>query len=213
MPASCSRTGASWSPAESVTMDARLRRPRSSIRGAEPGRRRRRIVPPASAGHAAVLLADGRVLVVGGAATLDRCSPNATAEIYDPAADAWHPAADPPFVAGRGTRAAALDRGRVLAIGTDGCGSASAAAAVFDSVGNEWTVTDPAATDAMVAEAAVASLRQGAAAVRLRESSFLVSGGMDTSGGLLNGADLVDAATRITTPAGALAVARTGHTA
>jgi hypothetical protein len=164
-------------------------------------------------GHAAVLLGDGRVLVVGGAAALDRCSPNATTEIYDPVADAWQPAADPPFVAGRGTRAAPLDRGRILAIGNDSCGSTAAAAAVFNAVTNEWTVTDPVATDAMVAEAAVASLHEGAAAARLHDTTFLVSGGTDTSGSILIAADVVNASTRTTTIAGVLTVGRSGHTA
>ena len=164
-------------------------------------------------GHAAVLLADGRVLVVGGAAALDRCSPNATAEIYDPVADAWQPAADPPFVAGRGTHAAAVDRGRILAIGSDGCGSTAVGAAIFDLAANRWTVTEPAATDAIRAETDAASLRDGAAASRLRESTFLVSGGVDASGTIAIAADLVDTAARSTTAAGVLTVGRSGHTA
>jgi galactose oxidase-like protein/NHL repeat-containing protein/Kelch motif protein len=164
-------------------------------------------------GHAAALLADGRVLIVGGAAARDRCAPTATAEIYDPVADAWQPAADPPFVAGRGTRAAPLDRGRILAIGGDGCGSTAVAAAIFDLAANHWTVTEPAATDAIRAETDAASLRPGAAASRLRESTFLVSGGVDASGTIAIAADLVDTAARSTTPAGVLTVGRSGHTA
>jgi hypothetical protein len=164
-------------------------------------------------GHAAVLLPDGRVLVVGGAAATDRCSPTTTAEIYDPAADAWQPAADPPFVAGRGTRTAALDRARVLAIGSDGCGSTSVAAAVFNTARNEWMATETAATDAMVAEAAAASLHDGAAAARLHDTTFLVSGGTDTSGSILIAADVIDASTRTATTAGVLTVGRSGHTA
>jgi len=164
-------------------------------------------------GHAAVLLPDGRVLVVGGAAAVDGCSPNATAEIYDPVTDAWQPAADPPFVAGRGTRAAALGRERVLAIGSDGCGSASATAAVFNAATNEWSVTEAAGTDAMVAEAAASALHDGAAAARLHDTTFLVSGGTDSSGSILIAADVVDASTRATTTAGVLTVGRSGHTA
>ena len=128
-------------------------------------------------------------------------------------ADAWQPAAAPPFVAGRGTRAARLDRGRILAIGSDGCGSASVAAAVFNAVTNEWMVTEAAGTDAMVAEAAARTLHDGAAAARLHDTTFLVSGGTDTSGSIVVAADVVDASTGAATTAGVLTVGRSGHTA
>src|ERR1700687_5140048 len=79
--------------------------------------------------HTATLLADGRVLVVGGVEASSEVSGNVvgSAELYDPAVDAWSPAA--PLFGARAKHAAILlaDQ-RVLVFGGAGGGGAAAGA-------------------------------------------------------------------------------------
>jgi len=76
------------------------------------------------AGHTATLLRDGRVLIAGGLTCCQVPNPSpefyaSTAEIYDPAADAFSPTG--PMSSARGNHAAALlPDGRVLISGGDG---------------------------------------------------------------------------------------------
>ena len=84
-------------------------------------------------GHTATLLEDGRVLVVGG-----QESPSgklATAEIYDPAADAWSSAGSMSVARGVGHRATRLSDGRVLVTGD----SDEALAEIYDPSNGQWS--------------------------------------------------------------------------
>jgi N-acetylneuraminic acid mutarotase len=101
----------------------------------------------ARAAHTATALADGRVLVVGGyygPPTNTPLQTLATAELYDPAADRWHPAA--PMALARQEHTATLLRdGRVLIVGGAGPGAAlltaTATAELYDPATDRWTTT------------------------------------------------------------------------
>src|SRR5438093_3286731 len=93
--------------------------------------------------HAATRLQDGRVLVVGGAASLSSCTPNETAEIYDPATDRWSLPGDLPMTIGSGTMAVVLSDGRILVSGGRGCGGFFSNAALFSPSTNTWSATAP----------------------------------------------------------------------
>ena len=106
-------------------------------------------------GHTATLLEDGRVLVVGG-----QESPSgklATAEIYDPAADAWSSAGSMSVARGVGLRATRLSDGRVLVTGD----SDEAIAEIYDPSNGQWSqagiMTEPrnAATSTLMADGRV----------------------------------------------------------
>ncbi|MEU7727883.1 DUF6603 domain-containing protein [Streptomyces sp. NPDC040724] len=100
-------------------------------------------------GHQATVLADGRILVTGGDPVLlpgtGRISGRspASAEIYDPVADTWTPAADMP--AGRGRhRAVRLPTGEVLVVGGTSGPSATAAhrgVLRYHPATGRWTAT------------------------------------------------------------------------
>ena len=85
----------------------------------------------ARAGHAATILPDGQVLVVGGIGGAD------TAERYDPAADAWQPAGRMATLRGE-VAIAPLADGRVLAVGAVGGMGSTAAAERYDPATDTW---------------------------------------------------------------------------
>jgi len=93
--------------------------------------------PPMSVGralHTATRLADGRVLVVGGASGAG----SATAELYDPTTNAWTAAAAPAAARG-GHSATLLTDGRVLSIGgAAGIGPALATGERYDAATDTW---------------------------------------------------------------------------
>jgi hypothetical protein len=92
-------------------------------------------------GHAAVLLADGQVLVVGGHDAAGRAT--ATAEIFDPARAAWRPAGTLRF-ARYGHTATRLADGRVLVVGGyDGVTYGLDVAEVLDPAHGAWTTAAP----------------------------------------------------------------------
>jgi len=101
--------------------------------------------------HASVLLADGRVLVVGGCARYQGtvagfgtdCPALDTAEIYDPITGVWTPAGTM-SEARRNPAVAQLRDGRVLVAG--GCSGprdygCTSSAELFDPAGGTWTAT------------------------------------------------------------------------
>lgn len=90
------------------------------------------------AGHQATLLADGRVLVTGGALEY---APNATAEVYDPEKGVWLPIASMGTARG-GHSATLLPEGTVLvAGGMDDRYRPLDTAEVYDPVANTWSPT------------------------------------------------------------------------
>lgn len=96
-------------------------------------------------GATATLLADGRVLVVGGT-VLDTATGHSrflsSVEIYDPAANAWSTAAAMP--AAREYHAAVLlPDGKVLVVGGDDGTQPPMDALLYDPAANTWTATTP----------------------------------------------------------------------
>ena len=91
--------------------------------------------------QAAVLLSDGRVLVVGGTMLSDGTQ-TTRAEIYDPATDAWTPTEDMGVERGR-PNAVLLSDGRVLVTGDRllDIQTLTGKAEVYDPVAGTWTPT------------------------------------------------------------------------
>ncbi|MFY0527672.1 Kelch repeat-containing protein [Archangium gephyra] len=129
-------------------------------------------------GHTVTLLADGRVLVVGG--TTSRASE--TAELYDPACDApdepvcaaWKEAVAP-GTPREAHGALVTHEGRVLVVGGFHVMSgALASVESYDPAANTWSV-----------EPALGSARRGAGLVRLEDGALLVVGGSNDLEGTL----------------------------
>ena len=128
-------------------------------------------VPPMTTGRAqpaATLLADGRVLVAGGYNYVGGPpAAVASAEIYNPAIDAWS-AASPMGAARYAQTATLLDDGRVLVTGGIGSGGvAIASAEIYDPATDAWSP---------VADMQVAHGAQSA--TLLEDGSVLVAGGL-----------------------------------
>jgi hypothetical protein len=143
-------------------------------------------------GHSAVLLRDGRVLVVGGA--LDGWSV-LTADLYDPLSNSWSPAQSPP---GPG-RAIGLPSDQVLLLGSD-------------VVDNTTALYDPE-TDAWSPTGVVARPRWGWEMTALANGNVLLSGGFSNepfSPAVLE-AELYDPMSGSWSPAGVLSRMRNGH--
>lgn len=120
-------------------------------------------------GRAAVqALLDGRVLAVGGCTSILCASTLASAELYDPARDAWEPTGDMATARGGHFSARLLD-GRVLVGG--GCED-QRCARVLASV----EIFDPA-TGAFTPTGALQQPRVGAVAVTLPDGSVMVNQG------------------------------------
>jgi hypothetical protein len=93
--------------------------------------------------HRAVLLDDGRVLVIGG---VHRYRPTATCELFNPQTEQWIMAA-PMHVQREGHTATLLPDGRVLVTGGDAGGEEVTSCEIFDPYKNnglgEWTMMSP----------------------------------------------------------------------
>jgi hypothetical protein len=156
----------------------------------------------ARAGHTAVTLWDGMVLVAGGAPDCPAC-----AERYDPVADTWTETGA--MTDGRAAHAAALlADGRVLvAGGLDAAGAPLASADLFDPQTGSWT---PAAD--------MAWPRAHHTATRLADGRVLVVGGETFAsapdpGEVRDGAEVYDPATDAWTPVAPVLAGRWDHTA
>ncbi|WP_437967716.1 kelch repeat-containing protein [Sorangium sp. So ce260] len=143
--------------------------------------------------HAATLMADGRVLVTGGAA--GELSHMDSVEVYDPATDTWTLAA-PMRVSRVGHTATLLPNGKILAAGLDG-----GRAELYDPAIDAWTFT-----------ARMQASRIGPTATRLPSGEVLVAGG-DARSPPVSSAELYDPTTdtwRLTLP---MRAARREHSA
>jgi N-acetylneuraminic acid mutarotase len=120
------------------------------------------------AGHRAMLLASGEVLVLGGSAVF--------AELYDPARGNWRAAAGPVQPHRAGFSATLLASGKVLVAGGfdpanyDPSGFVPAAE-IYDPQTDSWTTTG-----------ALTTPRQGQDAVRLADGRVLITGGFTDFG-------------------------------
>jgi hypothetical protein len=171
--------------------------------------------------HTATRLADGRVLVVGGADSAGVVS--ATCELYDPTTNTWSPAA-PLFFGRVGHTATLLDDGRVLVTGglatyenamidpAPAYASARANAELYDPASDTWV----SASNLMV------SGRSGHTATLLDDGRVLLFGGISgvlTSDfglplpGNTNTADVFDPTSDAFSAAGQVPVARSFHAA
>ena len=124
-------------------------------------------------GHSATLLADGRVLVVGGAFSKTVNSENVgsealnSAELYNPATNTWQTVA-PLSRTRSGHKATLLLDGTVLIIGGDS-GTGSTTAERYNPQTNTWT-----------SAATLGAYRVGFAATQLLGGDVLVTGGAGT---------------------------------
>jgi hypothetical protein len=138
---------------------------------------------------AAVTLASGEVLVVGGDGP--NFVPTASAEIYDEATGTWSAAA-PMNVPGYNLRATLLRSGKVLVTGQ----GSGANPELFDPQDGRWTDTGPTVASQPLASAVL-----------------LQSGGVLLVGGGVATAQLYDPATNTWKATGSLQVARQGQSA
>jgi len=114
--------------------------------------------------HAAALLRDGKVLVVGGQAqSAEATAETATAELYDPIADNWRPTGS--MTAPQGVlTATALPDGRVLVVANRGLPE------IYDPRSGKWAVTSPPASN-----------HGQHTATLLKNGKVLVAGGLSDS--------------------------------
>lgn len=151
----------------------------------------------ARAGHSAVVLPDGRVLVSGGW-TGERAT--SSAEIYDPATARWMPAGE--MTAARASHSAvSLPDGRVLITGGGAGGLGDLATAeVFDPDTSTFSAIGPMQTNHYLATA-------------LANGRVLLTGGQGAEGEILSAAEVFDPATGIFQPTGDMTVPRVKHAA
>ncbi len=167
-------------------------------------------------GHSMSVLADGRVLVAGGssrgpseASGGQTIRPDATAEVFDPATNAWRPTS-PMRNARFEHTATALADGKVLLAGGQGPGDGGRVQALATV-----EVFDPA-VDGFVSTTNLGEARTNHAAVLLSDrSSVLVMGGAggDNADVSISSAELFDARSGTWTRVGPLNLDRTGQTA
>ena len=139
--------------------------------------------------HTATLLADGEVLVTGGASTYhgSKGTVRATAEIYDPQAATWR-AAGPISVPRYHHTAVRLPDGRVLIAGgwsfTTNSDPSLATAEIYDPATDTWTATGSMAVG-----------RARARMTALLDGRVLVAGGVDPAYRVMATAEIYDPAT------------------
>jgi hypothetical protein len=157
-------------------------------------------------GHTGTLLADGRVLITGGAPAPDVAARYlATTETWDPATGSFTASGD--LSEGRGGHTATLlDDGRVLLVGGGygvlGDGRVTTSAETWDPASGSAT-----------AAGALAQARTLHTATRLDDGRVLVVGGFADGGTIRSSAEVWDPATGSFAPTGSLATGRYGHTA
>lgn len=148
---------------------------------------------PEGKGSAAVGLADGRVLVVGGQLAGDRIT---AALVFDPRLDRFTATGLPNVSWGFPITATLLDDGRVLVVG----GELSGMAEIYDPQTGTFTLTGSLST-----------ARGGFTATRLVDGRVLIVGGGGQGSAALASAEIYDPDTGTFTPTGPMATARWGH--
>ena len=151
----------------------------------------KKIAAPSFSEHTATLLADGRVLLIGGG----------IAELFDPARGTWIATA-PPLANRSGHVATLLRNGKVLAAGGEDYPNSRvlASAEIYDPKANSWAMT-----------ASMATTRYQANALLLADGRVLVSGGESAGTTPLQTAELYDPASGTWHRAGAMPEARAQH--
>ena len=125
-----------------------------------------RLTEPAQVAHSAIVLANGKVLILRGCAIRSSaCDQFAAPQLFDPATEKWSPAA--PMINGREAFSATLlANGHVLVAGGDGPASVVTSGELYDPTANRWAAT-----------ADMTLARAGHTATLLRNGSVLVIGG------------------------------------
>jgi Kelch motif/Galactose oxidase, central domain len=146
------------------------------------------------AGHAAVALSDGRVLVCGG---WTGEGPTASAEIYDPASGQWTTVGEMND-ARESLMAILLPDGRVLVTGGSGGQEDLASADVFDPATSTFSAVGPMGSNHYLA-------------TLLADGRVLLTGGESDSGEILRSAEIFDPATNQFQPTGKMRTPRVKH--
>lgn len=148
-------------------------------------------------GHAATMLSDGRVLVVGGHPTAADDPPLATAEVWDPPTNLWTGAGS--TSAGRsGTALVALADGRALLIGGWTGTTTTPDCELFDAATATWSPTG-----------AMHTPRTAHGAALLADGRVLAAGGFDhVAGAVVATAEVYDPASGGWTPTASLSSPR-----
>lgn len=149
--------------------------------------------------HAAALLADGRVLVLGGYAEGSRALE--TAELFDPKTGIFSPVGSMAVARSRGPSATRLADGRVLVAGGFNGKVTIASVELFDPATGTFSATGPLAVGRIYHTATL-----------LPDGRVLVTGGDGDSGGLAS-AELYDPKNGTWTTTRPMTTARTGHSA
>ena len=158
--------------------------------------------------HTATLLPSGKVLVTGGWDAPGPANSLASADLYDPATNAWSPAA--PMVGSRTRHTATLlADGRVLVVGglnvtlREGgyFTSQVPSAEIYDPKANRWSATAP-----------MGYYRLGNTATRLADGRVLIAGGGGDAG-ILWSTEIYNATEDRWISAAPMGVARAGHVA
>jgi hypothetical protein len=158
--------------------------------------------------HTATLLADGRVLIVGGSTSVEALT---SSEIYDPTAGSFVAAAS--LASPRSSHTATmLPSGKVLIVGGENAEGALASAELYDPTTNTFTSTGSMTT-----------ARSGHTATLLANGKVLIAGGASSPAfgigqmyigvASLPTAELYDPDTGTFSPTGTMTVGRLAHTA
>ena len=153
-------------------------------------------------GHTSTLLANGKVLVVGGrlCASSSSCTEFSSAELYDPATGAWS-ATGNLGVPRHAHVAVRLSNGKVLVAGGHNAAANWTSAELYDPDTGAWTATGD-----------LSAARAFATATLLANGRVLVVGG-GAGNTFLSSAELYDPTTGTWSPAGTMNVPRGFHTA
>ena len=155
--------------------------------------------------HTAILLENGKVLVVGGANTDGGIL--ASTELYDPATNTWTPAGPLPGGARASLAVTKLGDGRVLVVG--GC---SLCGRTFVGARDSADLYDPS-TNSWSAAAPMKDARWFATATLLENGRVVVVGGLDSDRVRLWSSEVYDPATDAWARGPALEQPRYGHSA
>jgi N-acetylneuraminic acid mutarotase len=159
--------------------------------------------------HTATLLPSGKVLVAGGLVLPFPAPSLASAELYDPATNAWTIAA--PMLESRTRHTATLlPDGRVLVVG--GLTVTLRDGGLFPSQPTDAEIYDPK-TDHWSATAPMGASRLGQTATLLPDGRVLIAGGQDSGVAIFNSTEIYEAAQDRWISAAPMAVARSGQVA